>query len=209
MNDRGEDKVLCYFHPKESVVGVCAHCLKERLVLLASKQGQPPQLRKSKRPCRVVRRKRIINIKLPRVFALGPFLYRLDSRYRGDEDDNDDSDDEGSIASNEDSFISVKFDNDGHASWDKEAMKTKSSAHGNGGGNEANGNQNMVDKTKNSTMKWKKRIGQLLHLAQSKRSTDQGNLQVGVGGKDGGANRKGWVIRSLTRRRATKRYSSV
>lgn len=30
----------CYFHPKEVVVGVCCICLNEKLLILASKQGQ-------------------------------------------------------------------------------------------------------------------------------------------------------------------------
>ena len=34
------DTRLCYFHPRELLVGVCAHCLRERLLLLlAAKQG--------------------------------------------------------------------------------------------------------------------------------------------------------------------------
>lgn len=32
----------CYFHPKELVVGICALCLNERLLVLASNQA--PQL---------------------------------------------------------------------------------------------------------------------------------------------------------------------
>ncbi|KAH0454184.1 hypothetical protein IEQ34_016108 [Dendrobium chrysotoxum] len=39
MNPYGEDNFFCYFHPKEFLVGVCALCLKERLLILASKQS--------------------------------------------------------------------------------------------------------------------------------------------------------------------------
>ena len=32
----GERPCMCYFHPREEVVGVCSQCLRERLLLLAS-----------------------------------------------------------------------------------------------------------------------------------------------------------------------------
>nr|XP_018678925.1 PREDICTED: uncharacterized protein LOC103979110 isoform X2 [Musa acuminata subsp. malaccensis] len=96
MNDHGEEKAYCDFHPMESVVGICALCLKERLLVLASEQRHHPLPRKTNRSLRVLRRKRII--RLPKVFALGPFLNLLELRYQGTKDD---SDDEGSIASHE------------------------------------------------------------------------------------------------------------
>lgn len=96
MNDHGEEKAYCDFHPMESVVGICALCLKERLLVLASEQRHHPLPRKTNRSLRVLRRKRII--RLPKVLALGPFLNLLELRYQRTKDD---SDDEGSIASHE------------------------------------------------------------------------------------------------------------
>jgi hypothetical protein len=55
---------LCSFHPREPVVGVCAHCLKDSLLAVVSRDSAgggllPP------------RRRRTSSISLPKVFALG------------------------------------------------------------------------------------------------------------------------------------------
>jgi len=52
------------------------------------------------------------------------------------------------------------------------------------------------------TLRWQKRIGQLLQLARWKRSSKADAAHVGPAGKVEGR-RRGW-IRSLTRRRATE-----
>ncbi|RCV14752.1 hypothetical protein SETIT_3G003400v2 [Setaria italica] len=91
------DSPYCCFHPREVVVGVCAHCLKDRLLLLLNKdpttQQQQGQLRR--------RRTSSSSISLPKVFALGSsFLQRLDSRHhRPDHDDAAHSDGTTSAAS--------------------------------------------------------------------------------------------------------------
>ncbi|XP_074577720.1 uncharacterized protein LOC141834170 [Curcuma longa] len=210
MNDHGEGKVCCDFHPEEILVGVCAHCLKKRLLVLASKQGQLASVRKKaiKFSSRAMRRKRIIRI--PKVLALaGPFLYRFDSRYRRSKDDSED-DEEGSDGSNEDSFISVKFDDNGCAWWDtKESISTGTSTVSNIR-SESNRNKHMVvAKTKKSnTFKWKKRLGQFLQLTQPKKANDKISSHLGFDSKvEGSKGRRGWVIRSLIRRKTTKRQS--
>ena len=59
----------------------------------------------------------------------------------------------------------------------------------------------MVEHVKpRGTLRWRKRIGQLLQLAHWKRSSKAGATHVGLVGKVEG--RRGWM-RSLTRRRAT------
>lgn len=83
----------CYFHPKEVIVGVCALCLRERLLALASKQGHRPISKDTNKSFWVLRRRPAIS--LPKVFALGSFLQRLESRRNRP----DDGSDEGSIAS--------------------------------------------------------------------------------------------------------------
>ncbi|KAF8660034.1 hypothetical protein HU200_058119 [Digitaria exilis] len=62
----GDD--VCCFHPREVVVGVCAHCLKERLLLLLAAAAPPPSDHHR-------------TASLPKqVLALGSsFLQRLDS----------------------------------------------------------------------------------------------------------------------------------
>eukprot|EP00268_Persea_americana_P010532 TRINITY_DN14287_c0_g1_i2.p1 TRINITY_DN14287_c0_g1~~TRINITY_DN14287_c0_g1_i2.p1 ORF type:complete len:124 (+),score=20.49 TRINITY_DN14287_c0_g1_i2:95-466(+) len=89
MNVNGEENPYCYFHPKEVVVGICALCLKERLLILASKQGHHPVPKEaSHRLHKALHRKP--SIPLPKVFALGSFLHRLEFRHqRSDDSDQD------------------------------------------------------------------------------------------------------------------------
>uniref|UniRef100_A0A5B7BM97 Uncharacterized protein n=1 Tax=Davidia involucrata TaxID=16924 RepID=A0A5B7BM97_DAVIN len=81
MNEYREDKPCCYFHPKEVIVGVCPLCLNERLLILASKQGHLSQTKgTTHRTQSVMDRKP--HISLPKIFALGSFLNRLDFRHK-------------------------------------------------------------------------------------------------------------------------------
>ncbi|NP_001394022.1 uncharacterized protein LOC100276810 isoform 2 [Zea mays] len=91
----------CCFHPREVGVGVCAHCLKDRLLLLLAAANN----NKIDDDARRKSRSRSRSISLPKVFALGSsFLQRLDSRHhRGRGRDNncysDDDDATASVAS--------------------------------------------------------------------------------------------------------------
>lgn len=90
MNVTGEENPYCYFHPKEVVVGICALCLKERLLILASKQGHHPVPKENSH--RLIHKAlyRKPSIPLPKVFALGSFLHRLEFRHqRSDDSDQD------------------------------------------------------------------------------------------------------------------------
>ncbi|KAG1327997.1 hypothetical protein COCNU_01G019310 [Cocos nucifera] len=207
MDYYGEDNLCCYFHPKEVVVGICALCLKERLLSLAAKQGHLPLPKDTRRSFRVLRKKP--NITLPKVFALGSFLHRIESQHPRPDDDSD----EGSIASLEDSFISIKFEDNGHASWDnKEAASMNPSMNTinittdkiQDPGKESKGLRSMVEHAKaRGMLRWRKRIGHLLQLALWKRSSKAGTCHVALGGKvEGAKGRRGW-IRNLTRRRTT------
>lgn len=79
MNGYGEENSLCYFHPKEVVVGVCHLCLNERLLILAAKQGQHSSTRASRWVNGPATKKAPIT--LPKIFAMGSFLHRLDFRH--------------------------------------------------------------------------------------------------------------------------------
>ena len=94
MNDyRDGYSPYCYFHPEEVIVGICALCLRERLLNLASKQGHLPFPKDSNKTFRFLMRRPTITF--PKVFALGSLLHRLKSRRQRA----DDNSDEGSIAS--------------------------------------------------------------------------------------------------------------
>jgi hypothetical protein len=94
-NEEGDSRrPYCSFHPRELVVGVCAHCLKDRLLHhLASSRDDAPR-----------RRSRASSISLPKVLAFGSsfLLQRLDSRRHQHADDEEEayySDDTASVAS--------------------------------------------------------------------------------------------------------------
>ncbi|URE28891.1 hypothetical protein MUK42_16226 [Musa troglodytarum] len=198
MTDFRENKQCCHFHPKQLVVGICARCLRDRLLLLESKQAHLPRTKDGIRSFRVSKRKSIIA--LPKVFALGSFIHLLEPHHR---ENKDRSEDEASIDSLEGkrlvqirwvdhSFITMKFEDEGQASWnaDSKSKSVESSArtalveHSNPGG----------------ALRWRKRIGQLLQLGRWKRSNKASACHAGFRGKvEGVKGRRGWM-RSLTRR---------
>jgi hypothetical protein len=113
-----------------------------------------------------------------------------------------------------DSFISIKFEDNGKATWDKAAGETT------GGGNKTAAAAPVRSSSSSSTTtaaavvavvdhvkrggvtRWRKQVvGRLLQLARWKRSAG-GAAVVGMDGKKAAARGRGW-IRSLTRRRTT------
>ena len=87
---RSEDNSYCYFHPKEVVVGVCPLCLSERLLILAAKQGNLSSGRAARRNEGTTHKKPPIN--LPKIFALGSLLNRLEFRNRKSNNSDHDAD---------------------------------------------------------------------------------------------------------------------
>ncbi|KAF9608402.1 hypothetical protein IFM89_009768 [Coptis chinensis] len=197
MNQYGEEHPFCYFHPKENLVGVCAHCLKERLLILASKQGHLPLPKDTRSTYNVLYRKSTLNI--PKIFALGSFLHRPPPTKSKDFD-------QDTSTSQEDSFISIKFEDNGIVSWDKGA-NTKVSI---GPLNKSITHKSSIGTTKtvvehvkahSSPLWWRKRIGQLFQLVRWKKSSKANVCHVGS--KVGGVKvRRGW-IRTLTKKKRT------
>ncbi|KAL6651671.1 hypothetical protein ACP70R_010596 [Stipagrostis hirtigluma subsp. patula] len=214
----GGDVPYCSFHPRELVVGVCAQCLRDRLLLLlatttdaASSQQQHPYTYRGRKPSSS-------SISLPKVFALGSsFLQRLDSRHHRTADDllSDDT----SLASLDDSFISIKFEDNGKATWDKTKVATTKADPGIQKAAPAPVRSSSSSTTvvvaehvkRGGVTRWRKQVvGRLLQLARWKRSSAKAGgaaaCHVGMDGKKAAAERskgrgRGW-IRSLTRRRA-------
>lgn len=194
MKDCGGEYYVpyCSFHPKEVVVGICALCLRERLLNLVLKQGHHHHTQKDySRPFRALRRK--TGISLPKVFALGSFL-----RPRPDSDGDSDR---GSSASLEDSFISIKFEDNGEASWERKKKEDSIVANNTNVRRQVQEGKVLVEQSKprpTTSLRWRKRMGQLLQVARWKRAA--------AGGAGGGSHvevgRKGWM-RSLTARRRT------
>ncbi|XP_057975055.1 uncharacterized protein LOC131162505 [Malania oleifera] len=212
----------CGLHPGEVVVGVCPLCLKERLLVLAAKKGHTVL------PKAFLAYKRSPIIPLPNFFA---FLHRLEFRHRKSDEDSavngGDHDDDVST-SPEDSFISIKFEDNGVASWERsctdDCSKKVTVEHINGrtgsvlskeagaGAATANKNNNsnksVIEHAKRpvGSLRWRKRVGHLFQLMRWKRTQKAAAGSVcRVGSRVEGVkvmrNKKKSWIRTLTRRR--------
>lgn len=227
--------LLCYFHPRELLVGVCAHCLRERLLLLLAAKSNNGRARPpadgasylSARPyCRALRRRTgSISSSLPKVFALGSFLQRLDSSRHhhhppdevvhdhdgggGCEDKNIDGDDTASVASLDDSFISIKFEDNGKATWvDSQDQKAAAKLVREAPAAATTKTTALVVEQasrRGGVTRWRKQVvGRLLQLARWKRASGKqpsSSAAADQRSKGRGGGGRSW-IRSLTRRRA-------
>ncbi|GER49186.1 hypothetical protein STAS_26415 [Striga asiatica] len=199
MNGEREDELVwCYFHPRELVIGICASCLKERLlVLAASKQKHYHQVHTSRRAT-------------PKIFALSGLINPLDVMQHKSVDHV--CDESGSSTSHEESFISIRFEDNGVASWDKGKVSKTQNDNNNQINRRLENDHNTPDKANKTksvvehaktraTLRWRKRIGHLLHLIRWRRSASKGNGSSHVGKKLEGAKVKHGWIRILTKRR--------
>ncbi|XVF64575.1 hypothetical protein PTKIN_Ptkin09bG0179700 [Pterospermum kingtungense] len=199
---REEDNSGCYFHPKEVVVGICALCLNERLLILASKQGQRSSSsgRSSHRLIQAQKKPPIVN--LPKIFALGSLLNRLELKHSKSQD----SEDHDASTSQEDSFISIKFEKNGVASWEKGTVSKVSLENCSMSWNPTltkehkEANKSVIEHAKpRAPLRWRKRIGHLFQLIKWKRSNKANVCHMGSKVEGVKMMRKGW-IRTLTKR---------
>jgi hypothetical protein len=107
----------------------------------------------------------------------------------------------------EDSFISIKFEENGVASWEKSTVackKASSTAENYHESKEAKETKTVIEHGKpRVSLRWRKRIGHVFQLIRWKRS-NKGNV-CHVGSKVEGVKvRKGWWIRTLTKRKAAE-----
>ncbi|KAK8705447.1 hypothetical protein V6N13_049050 [Hibiscus sabdariffa] len=197
MNGYREDNSCCYFHPKEVVLGVCPLCLNERLLILASNQAR----RGSHRFIRAVSLKKP-PINLPNIFAFGSLLNRLEFKHCKSEHSD-------ASTTQEDSFISIKFEENGVGSWEKGTVSKVSVEHCNMSWNPTltkgmevtkETNKSVIEHVKpRASLRWRKRIGHLFQLVRWKRSSKDNACHMGS--KVDGVKvmrRKGW-IRTLTK----------
>ncbi|XP_022766344.1 uncharacterized protein LOC111311235 [Durio zibethinus] len=205
MNGYREDNSCCYFHPTEVVIGVCPLCLNERLLILASKQGQrsSSSSRGSHRLIQGVSQKKP-PINLPKIFALGSLLNRLEFKHWKSEN----SDDHDASTSQEDSFISIKFEENGVASWEKGTVSKVSLEHCSMSWHptltkdkeQKETNKSVIEHVKpRASLRWRKRIGHLFQLIRWKRSSKANVCHMGSKVEGVKVMRKGW-IRTLTKR---------
>ncbi|XP_039038727.1 uncharacterized protein LOC120176352 [Hibiscus syriacus] len=182
MNGCREDKSWCYSHPQQVVIGVCPVCLKERLLLLASEQARSPSSNRGfvqKKP----------RIHLPNIFAL-PSLKHWKPR---------DFDHHDASTGQEESFISIKFGENGVGSWEKGKVSKVSLENCSMSWNPTLGKDlkechKSVIQHPNSggTLRWPKRMGHLFQLVKWKRSTSKAEGIKTM--------KKTWIRRYLTKR---------
>ncbi|CAF2256156.1 hypothetical protein BRARA_H02268 [Brassica rapa] len=194
---KDDSSPYCYFHPKEEYVGVCPLCLNERLLVLASKQRSPRTKHSSSSPI----------ISLPKIFTLSSLLSRLDLRHHRKFHPSSDLD---VSTSQEDSFISIKFENDGNSSWER---KTVSKACEDNTNSTCKKQQAPITSTTSivehnsakSSLKWRKRIGHLFHVIKLRSGFPTSSCHVASSKVEGTKVRKhGWMVRTLTRRKSRK-----
>ncbi|KAL4334297.1 hypothetical protein GQ457_07G022980 [Hibiscus cannabinus] len=186
MNGYREDKSCCYFHPKQAVIGVCPLCLNQRLLILASKQGHSSSTRGSHR---FLQNKP--HIHLPKIFALGSLLHRRRLKHCKSQD----FDDHDASTSQEDSFISIKFEENGLGSWEKGKVSKASleNCSMSSGKDLKEGNKSVIEHPKpGGPLRWRKRMGHLFQLVRWKRSTSKAEGVKTM--------KKSWMTRTLTKR---------
>ncbi|GAA0146074.1 hypothetical protein LIER_06111 [Lithospermum erythrorhizon] len=159
-----DGKTWCYLHPEELVIGVCAMCLHQRLLILAKKQQQQQRRQhdnhnysSSSSSC----------ISLHKVFAFGSLLHRLHIvRRRKSSDDTTTA-----SISQQESFISINLEDNSikSSSWEKKAIVPKvlvpSSDH-------QNDSQRSITKSclaehtkpRSSNLRWPNQIGHWFQL---------------------------------------------
>ncbi|XP_029130753.1 uncharacterized protein LOC109816063 [Cajanus cajan] len=193
--EKEEKEACCYFHPKQVVVGVCPLCLNERLLELAAKQDhhRPFASIASHHRLQTSSHRNPIH----KIFAFGSLFSRhqFKSHYYDQHD---------ASPSPEESFISIKFEENGVASWEKGTVSNKGGVNSEVLMTEVkDSNRSVIEHGKsNNAFRWRKRMGRLVHLIQWKRSSKGG---VGhVGNKVEGVKvRKGWM-RTLTKRKTVE-----
>ncbi|PIN07526.1 hypothetical protein CDL12_19909 [Handroanthus impetiginosus] len=171
-----DDKNWCYFHPTELVIGICALCLNEKLLVLASKQAP---IHQTNTTFSIAPKK--AHVALSKIFALTNLLNRLDIKQR-----KTDFYRHSSSTSPEDSFISIKFEENGVASWNKgkisEMPNDKQSQRSwNDSWDKAKKIKSLVEHAKPRAMlRWQRRIGHLFQFIGWKRSSKVCMCHVGT-----------------------------
>ncbi|KAF4354528.1 hypothetical protein CsatB_008892 [Cannabis sativa] len=249
MNE--ESSSYCYFHPREVVVGICPLCLNEKLLILASNQGRRSSSRRSyssvrggstssttnyynnnnnskqqnKKTTSTTTHHHHPNIHFPKIFDFTSLLHRLEFRPWKSDFYQDDPDDHVSTSQEDDSFISIKFEENGVASWEKNKANINNSNNGNGnavvskvslencnvsswnhsfGSNKETKTVVEHGKPRASSLRWRKRIGHLFQLSRWKRSNKGTVCHVNT--KVEGVkvrNKQGWSLRTLTTKKNT------
>ncbi|KAK7275647.1 hypothetical protein RIF29_16767 [Crotalaria pallida] len=203
-NQGREEKSWCYFHTKQVVVGVCHLCLNERLLIVAAKQGHHHNIRihnpftskASHRLQTFMHRKPSASIH--KIFAFGSLFSRPESHQLKSADHNFEND---ASPSPEESFISIKFEENGVASWEKNSGVSNKVPLENSQvlNKDTKETKSMIQHGKlSNAFRWRKRIGPLFHVIHWRRST---TITKGGSKVEGVKVRKSWMRTLITKRK--------
>ncbi|XP_019438578.1 PREDICTED: uncharacterized protein LOC109344307 [Lupinus angustifolius] len=188
-----EEKPCCYFHPKQVLVGVCPLCLNERLLIVAAKQGNHNNSHSKVS----LRFQSSIHEKKPstsihKIFAFGSLF--SSKQWKSENIEYDVS------PTREESFISIKFEENGVASWEKSTVSNKVSIeNSNWNNHDSKKTKSVIEHGKSRDIfRWRKRIGHMFHLIQWKKTIGLCHVTNKVEGVKG---RKGNWMRTLTKKK--------
>ncbi|QCE15778.1 uncharacterized protein LOC114162465 [Vigna unguiculata] len=209
-----EEKSFCYFHPRQLLLGVCPLCLNERLLLLAAKQGRHHHRHRHRHHhhhhhCSSSSKSshRLPHAKPPssihKIFAFGSLFTRHESHHWKSHNHDYDNDYDDVSPSPEESFISIKFEENGVASWEKSRVSKKVSlekCNRKVSWKKENKEKSVIEHAKSrEAFRWRKRIGHMFQLIRWKKSGGVCHVE-GVKVRKGGGG--GWM-RTLTKRKTT------
>lgn len=113
-----------------------------------------------------------------------------------------------------DSFISIKFEDDGNASWEKKTVSKVCVDNTNSTCNKQQSpitsNTSIVEhNSAKSSLRWRKRIGHLFHVIKLRSGSSTSSCHVASSKVEAGAKvrKQGWMVRTLTRRKSRKSKS--
>ncbi|PKA61503.1 hypothetical protein AXF42_Ash018790 [Apostasia shenzhenica] len=192
MNDNravAGGKPFCCRHPDQDLVGVCSLCLKEKLLILNS------MLQESDRR-HFRRKKKKITVSIPSFSSISSFLHLFAGHRRKPAAAVQASGYSGDASCNlslEDSFISIKLEDDGHVTWDREKLfATKAFVEIDGTTGKTNvtsieegdGGRRVISSViehgkHRSMLRWRQRIWYIFQLATLRRSRGERKCHVG------------------------------
>ncbi|KAL9668020.1 hypothetical protein QQ045_002392 [Rhodiola kirilowii] len=165
----------CQFHPMEVFVGVCPFCLSERLLTLASLKQRHYNKHRSQQHCnRSIRGGHNFSL-TAKILAISSLWNRLELRVHKTCSHDDFCDyNSGSCSSQEDSFISIKFEENGVAIWDKDNTSDNNQITTNESSDIYKSNNTTVighTRQRGGALRWRKRIGHIFDLIRWRNNT--------------------------------------
>ncbi|KAE9587189.1 hypothetical protein Lalb_Chr23g0271011 [Lupinus albus] len=190
-----EEKPWCYFHPKQVVIGVCPLCLNERLIIVAAKQGNyHNSVSKAS-----LRFQSSLNTKQPSTSSIHN-IFAFGSLFTSKQCKSDENLDYDVSPTPEESFISIKFEENGVASWEKSTISNKVSIENCKWNNDqSKKNKSVIEHGKSRDIyRWRKRIGHMFHLIRWNNTSGLCHVTNKAEGVKG---RKSNLMRTITKKK--------